>query len=229
MHGELPADVARHRGERLRGLRQGGVVADVRDPRRDRVEALRLRSDHGLVETAGPALVERAVLVDERVVADVVPAVRVAVVAAHGEDDPGCLLGRVVVQRDGVVHVHGAHLAVAGRGARRAAGRTPFGARDVGGREGLRGARPGPGGLDAHVHEVQAQARHTPAQLVLDGAGAADPDRLRAARLALAAPAGRGCAPSRRRAPPSGSSARSGARAARCRAGSGRASASRRG
>ena len=106
-------------GERLRAGADERVVADVRDAGGLRVEALRVGADHRLVEPAGAALVERAVLVDERVVADVVPAVRVAVVAADREHDLRRLLRRVVVQRDGVVHVDRLHRPVVRR--RRAA------------------------------------------------------------------------------------------------------------
>ena len=71
------------------GLAGGAESAEARDARRLGVVALRLRADHGLVDAAGPALEDVAVPVDEEVVADVVPAVRVAVVAADAAHDRG--------------------------------------------------------------------------------------------------------------------------------------------
>src|SRR5829696_5463919 len=97
VYAELPADVGRRGRERLRARPDRGVVADVRDAGRLRVEALRVGADHGLVEPAGAALVDRAVFVDEGVVADVVPAVGVAVVAADGQHDLRRLRRRVVI------------------------------------------------------------------------------------------------------------------------------------
>ena len=62
-------------------------VAEAGDAGRGAVPALRLRADDGLVDPARTALEDLAVLVDEEVVADVVPAVAVAVVAGDAEHD----------------------------------------------------------------------------------------------------------------------------------------------
>ena len=189
---ELPADVARERVERLGGRLGARMVGDARDAGRDRVEALRVGAEHGLVEPAGAALVEHAVLVDQRVVADVVPAVRVAMEAADREDDRRPLLRGVVVERDGVVDVDRADAAVAGRGARRALARAPLAARDEVGFRVL--GRPGPrtrarlGELAGHVDEMQPQSRHSPAEAVLDRIGAAHPERVGRPPRALAGP-----------------------------------------
>ena len=100
---KLMMPVARGLGDRL-----GGVVADRGDRGRLGVEALRVGADDRELEAAGAALVDRAVAVDERVVADVVPAVRVDMEAADPEDDARRLLRRVVVRVDGVVDDGGA-------------------------------------------------------------------------------------------------------------------------
>jgi hypothetical protein len=84
---ELPADQARERVEAGLGERDGRERPDRRDPGRGRVVALGLRADHGLVDPARAALEHLAVLVDEEVVTDVVPAVGVAVVAGDAEHD----------------------------------------------------------------------------------------------------------------------------------------------
>ena len=108
---------------------------------RDGVPALRLRADDGLVDAARAALEHLAVLVDEEVVADVVPAVGVAVVARDAEHDRGGVLRAVVVGRDRVVDEGELYLAVAGGRARGHGVAAPFGARDDHGRPGLGGAR----------------------------------------------------------------------------------------
>ena len=109
---ELPADQPRQRVHPRLGVRHGGERPDRRDAGRGRVVALRLRADHGLVDPARAALEHLAVLVDEEVVADVVPAVGVAVVARDAEHDAGRLLRPVVVRADRVVDERGLHLAV---------------------------------------------------------------------------------------------------------------------
>ncbi len=175
VHGELPADVVGQRGQRLGGLGHVGVVADVGDARSLRVEPLGLCADDGLVEPAGAALEERAVLVDEGVVADVVPAVRVAVIPAYREHDRRRLLGRVVVERDGVVHVDSPHAAVLGSRTRRAPVGAPVLAGDVRGRwwpvRHVRSRRHARTGFTPRSTKCSSQAAHTPAQAVLHGAG----------------------------------------------------------
>src|SRR5829696_1907530 len=95
--GHLPGEEADDRPLGLRRRRLAAVVADRRDRGRQGVEALRLGADHGPLQPPGAALVERPVAVDERVVADVVPAVAVDVEATDAEHDRGRLLGRVVI------------------------------------------------------------------------------------------------------------------------------------
>ena len=85
---ELPGDQLRERVEprlgdrRSRCSRRGTAI-----PVETRVVALRLGADHGQLDAAGAALEHLAVLVDEEVVADVVPPVGVAVVAGDAEHD----------------------------------------------------------------------------------------------------------------------------------------------
>ena len=118
---ELPADQrAPWRAAPRRVCSVRGEGADVGDARRLGVVALGLRADDRLVDPAGPALVDRAEAVDEEVVADVVPAVRVAVEAADAQHHVGRLVARVVVRVHRVVDERGAHLAVLGRRSRRA-------------------------------------------------------------------------------------------------------------
>ena len=139
---ELPADQARQRVHPRLGEQHGAERPDRRDTGRDGVVALRLGADHGLVDPARAALEHLAVLVDEEVVADVVPAVGVAVVARDPEHDPRRLLGPVVVRADRVVDERGLHLAVLGRRARRDGVAAPLGAGDDRGLGRLGGARP---------------------------------------------------------------------------------------
>ena len=82
------------------------------------------------LDAAGAALEDLAVLVDEEVVADVVPAVVVAVVAGDPEHDRGRVLGPVLVRVDGVVDERELDLAVGRAAARRDAVAAPLGARD---------------------------------------------------------------------------------------------------
>jgi hypothetical protein len=166
------------------------AAGDARDSGRLRVEALRLRSHHGAVEAARAALVEHAVLVDQSVVADVVPAVLVAVVAADRQHDRRRLLRRVVVERDRVVHDHRLDRPVQRLLARRALAGAPAGAAHEGRLHSLCRTDPGVR-VATHVHEVQAQARHAPAEPVLDAVGLSHPERVGgvSARVQLLPPA----------------------------------------
>ena len=85
--------------------RRGGrpEVAHHRDAERARVEPLRVRPDHVPVDASVAALVDRPEAVDERVVADVVPAVPLHVVQLDRPHDRGCLEPRVVVRPGRVV------------------------------------------------------------------------------------------------------------------------------
>ena len=84
---QLPADQPRQRLHRGRVERQVGERAEAGDAGRVAVVALRLRADDGGLDAARAALEDHAVAVDEEVVADVVPAVGVAVIARDAEDD----------------------------------------------------------------------------------------------------------------------------------------------
>ncbi len=186
--------------------------AELRDPGRGSVVALRLGADDGLVDATGTALEDLPVAVDEEVVADVAPAVLVAVIAADRQHDGGAVLRRVGVRVDGVVHEADLHLAVGRRRARPALVGAPRLARDDRGRPAAAGRRAGLGsrrrpgdhgerpvrrppqggaqpvgrGRGAgRVDEPRAQAARPAAHAQLVGVGAAGPDRLgaRAARV----------------------------------------------
>ena len=191
-----------HRVDGVGRLRDAGERADVRDAGRDAVVALRLRADDGLVDPALAPLEDLAVAIDEEVVADVPPALRVAVIAADRADDRGGVLRPVVVRVDGVVHERGLDGAVRRAEARRPAGLgTPFGAGDDlrrAGRRVLR-ARGRPRERDVRVvraaaqrgeralgerraagrvDELRAQAARDPREAQLEGVGASGPHRL---------------------------------------------------
>ena len=127
---ELPAEQLRDRRHRGLGDRHGGEGAEHRDAGGLRVVALRLGADDRLLDPARAAFEDLPVLVDEEVVADVVPAVGVAVVLGDGEHHRGRLVGRVVVGGDGVMDEGHLHHAVVGRRARRHGGGAPRRARD---------------------------------------------------------------------------------------------------
>ena len=88
---EPPGDQRNERGPRGRRDRRRGVVADQRDPDRAAVEPLRVGADDRPRDPAVAALEDLAVLVDEEVVADVVPAVALHVVELDRPHDRGRL------------------------------------------------------------------------------------------------------------------------------------------
>ncbi len=98
--GEQPHD-RRPRGRR-RGLPL--VVPDQRDTHGAGVEALRVRADHVPLDPAVPALEDLAEAVDEKVVADVVPAVSTHVVEVDAAHDGGRLGGRRRLAAGGVMN-----------------------------------------------------------------------------------------------------------------------------
>ena len=103
---------ARSRIERgaSRGCDRGRVVGpDQRDADRALVEPLRVRADDVAVDAAAPAFEDLAVLVDEEVVADVVPAVREHVVALDPAHDRRRLRAAVRVRAGRVVDDREAH------------------------------------------------------------------------------------------------------------------------
>ena len=163
---QLPADDSRDRVDRGRRRRDRGERPDARDAGRDAVEPLGLGADDREVDPARAALEDLAVLVDEEVVADVVPAVVVAVVARDAEHDRRRVLRPVLVRVDRVVHERELDLAVGGTAARRHAVAAPLGAGDDRRRADLpapcrqarqRGAAAGGAGGRARSHEARAQ------------------------------------------------------------------------
>ena len=182
---QLPADQARERVHALGRLGDRGEVAEAGDARRRAVPALGLRADHGLVDAARAAFEDLPVLVDQELVADVVPALRVAVVAGDGEHDPGRLLGRVVVGGHRVVDERHLDLAVDRRLARRDAVAAPRAARDDGrGSAGLGAARQARRHARGRLcpHEAGAQLARGAAQAQLELVGGAGEGRVGAGR-----------------------------------------------
>src|SRR5699024_1403541 len=109
---ELPGEEAldpRGHGVRRRDL---VVVAEGGDAGRLLVDAEGVGADDGLLQAAGAALPEAAPLVDQHVVADVVPAVAVHVVVVDAPDELRHLGLGVVVGARGVVDHRSADLAV---------------------------------------------------------------------------------------------------------------------
>ena len=102
-HVQAPREEPDERGA-SRGRDRGRVVRpDQRDADRPLVEPLRVRADDVAVDTAPPAFEDLAVLVDEEVVTDVVPAVREHVVALDPAHDRGRLRAAVRVRAGRVV------------------------------------------------------------------------------------------------------------------------------
>ena len=142
MQRELPAQQLRDRRHRGLGDRHVAEGAEHRDAGGLRVVALRLGADDRLLDPAGAPFEDLPVLVDEEVVADVVPAVGVAVVLGDAEHHRGRLVGRVVVGGDRVMDEGHLHDAVVGRRARRHRVGAPRGARDDRRRRARAAARP---------------------------------------------------------------------------------------
>ena len=102
-HVQPPGEQLDERRARGRRDADRAVVADQGDPGRAVVETERVGADDRLVDPAVAALEDLAVLVDEEVVADVVPAVALHVVDVVPAHDRRRLGRRVVVRVDGVV------------------------------------------------------------------------------------------------------------------------------
>ena len=100
---EPPGQQVLERRPRCRRERRRVVDAEDRDAHTAGVEATGVRADHVLRDAAAAALEDSAELVDEEVVADVVPAVREHVVALDAAHDRGRLGRRVAVRARGVV------------------------------------------------------------------------------------------------------------------------------
>ena len=108
---EPPGDQRDERRARGVGQRRALAVADVGDADAARVEAERLGPDHVARDAAVAALPDLPEAIDEVVVANVVPAVRLHVVGVDRAQDRRHLGLGVVVRRVRVVHedhVHGA-------------------------------------------------------------------------------------------------------------------------
>ncbi len=103
---EPPGDQALERRDGGRARARGAVRPDDRDAGRVGVEPLRLGADHRLRHAAVAALEHGAALVDEEVVANVVPAVRAHVIGVDAADDPGGVRARRGRGGIGVVDEH---------------------------------------------------------------------------------------------------------------------------
>ncbi len=169
-------------GEQLHERPPGGVadgrravLAEHCDPDRAGVEALRVGADDCLVDPPVAALEDLPVLVDEEVVADVVPAVPLHVVQLDPAHDRGRLGRRVVVRAGGVVD-DGEVDAV--RDLRRPLAdrlvRVPTRSRDDVRRAGDR-EPPRRGPLHGALDVVRAEARHGAACAEANGGRGADP------------------------------------------------------
>ena len=178
---EAPRD---QRDERLaRRVRQCRAVpiADVGDADAAGVESERLGADHVARDPAVAALPDVAVAIDEVVVANVVPAVRLHVVGVDRADDRRDVRLAVVVRGRRVVHEDHAHgWRVQRWRAAEALVRAPVGARQdrrlrvqargAARQSGLRSAAP--------VHEDRAQRVHGSRCAQLDDAARTGPHRL---------------------------------------------------
>jgi len=85
------------------GRLRAPVGPDQGDAHRAGVEAKRVRADDVAIDTAEPSLVDGAEAIDEKVVADVVPAVALHVVELDSLDDRRCLGSRVAIAPGRVV------------------------------------------------------------------------------------------------------------------------------
>ena len=191
---QLPADKPGDGVERRRGRGLGGERAEDRDARRARVEALRVCADDRKVDAARATLVDPPEAVDEEVVADVVPALRVAVVLGDRQDDRRRVVGPVGVRAVGVMDESHLDRALGGPRARHDAIAAPGRARDdrrlpaeLGG-AGLGCRRAGAGD---RVGRAAVRSRHRSARRGSAGAR----------RAAAARPRGRSTADRRRAAP----------------------------
>ena len=161
------------------GRRCGGTVRPEHgNADRAGVEAFRVRSDHGLVDAAVATLEHLPVLVDEKVVADVVPAVALHVVDLDAAHDRGGLRSGVRVVP--AVWWTSANCTLGGVARRRTANRlvrTPGLAVDQRRRAGHRDSAQRNADLRT-ANEVGAQPLDAAAQAVLDSIGRAGPVRV---------------------------------------------------
>ena len=189
---EPPGDQRDERGACGGRDRGRAVVADHRDSDRAGVEPLRVRADHRPGHAAVAAFEDLAVLVDEEVVADVVPTVPLHMVELDRLHDRGRLRLRVRVRSRRVVDDREVdRVRVVGRRATNRLVRVPAGPRD----DRRRACQVGPlrgRGLPRSAHEVGTQPGDAPHGPVLDRVRRACPERARdapAASRAQLAPA----------------------------------------
>ena len=152
-----------------------GAVSRVRPEQRDadraRVEAPRMRADDRLVDASVAPFVDRAEAIDEKVVADVVPAVALHVVQLDSLHDRGSLGLRVRVAAGRVVHRREADSRRVRRAAR--AGCSRWRPRSARHDRGLRSRRRS---AERHLHrrapdEVRTDSADTAQPLHLDAVG----------------------------------------------------------
>src|SRR6187399_2093668 len=99
---EPPGDEPRYCVKRGLGRLRRPVRPEDRDPDRSGVEAEGVRSDDVAVNASVPPLVDGPEAIDEKVVADVVPAVPLDVEELDALDDRGRFRTRIVVPARGV-------------------------------------------------------------------------------------------------------------------------------
>ena len=176
---EPPGEQRDERGLRSRSDSDGAVVADQRDAGAARVEPHRVRSDHSPRHAAVPAFEDLAVLIDEEVVADVVPTVALDVVDLDRPHDRRRLARRVAVRAGRVVDDR--EMDVVGVGRRPAADRlvrVPLRARDDRRlRRELRRTGTARGRGAGAADEVRTYPGHAAHLADLERVGAADPVR----------------------------------------------------
>ena len=188
---ETPGDQRDEGGPRRGRDPRRAEVADYRDSDRAGVEALCVGADHGPRHTAVAAFEDLAVLVDEEVVTDVVPAVPLHVVQLDRLHDRGRLGLRVRVRPGRVVDdCEMNRIRIERRPSPNRLVRVPAGARDDRRRPCQVGAL-GPQALPRAAHEVRPHPGDAANRPVLDAVRGTRPEGARdaptAARSALRA------------------------------------------
>ncbi len=176
-HVEAPRERSGERVERCLRRVDAAEVAHHRDPERARVEPACMRAHDVPVDSAGATFVDRPETVDERVVADVVPAVALDVVELDRPNDSGRLEPRVRVRPCRVMDVRHAQRVCVGRLTPddRLVGE-PAAARDELRRAGRR-RRPQRHLGHGAAHRQRASPGHVAVRPHLELDRAADPDR----------------------------------------------------
>ena len=175
---EAPGEQPDERAARGSGRGRRVVVAEERHAHRTGVEPLGVRADHVALDAAETALEDLAVLVDEEVVAHVVPAVAPHVVELDRADDRRRLRLRVRVRTRRVVDDRESQRArVARRPAPDRLARAPGEARHDRGSRGRR-ERARRRGVGRTPDVVRTQPRHPTAKAVLKPVRRAGPVRV---------------------------------------------------